>query len=82
VQLPTITESYAPPRFKVARSALTIADGIANPMFCAVVESLEVSRSPGVGRVSLRLPVPSHSEGDGLASDLTHLIAIAQRREY
>jgi len=28
--------------------------------------------SPGVGRVMLRLPVPSQSEGDGLASDLTH----------
>ena len=26
----------------------------------------------GVGRVMLRLPVPSQSEGDGLASDLTH----------
>ncbi len=44
-----ITESYAPPRFKVARSALTIAERIANPMFCAVVESLEVSRSPESG---------------------------------
>ena len=27
--------------------------------------------SHGVGRVTLRPPVPTHSEGDGLASDLT-----------
>jgi len=27
---------------------------------------------PGPGRVTLRLPVPSQPEGDGLASDLTH----------
>jgi hypothetical protein len=26
----------------------------------------------GLGRVTLRLPEPSQSEGDGLASDLTH----------
>ena len=28
--------------------------------------------SPGQGRVTLRLSVSSESEGDGLASDLTH----------
>ena len=28
--------------------------------------------TPGPGRVTLRLPVPSQSEGDGLASDPTH----------
>jgi len=33
---------------------------------------LDRSVSPGLGRVTLRLPEPSHAEGDGLASDLTH----------
>ena len=28
--------------------------------------------SPGLGRVTLRLPESSQAEGDGLASDLTH----------
>ena len=33
--------------------------------------------SPGVGRVTLRIPVPSQSEGDGLASDLTHPLSLS-----
>ena len=35
------------------------------------------SRSPGVGRVTLRLPEPSQTEGDGFASDLTHPLSLS-----
>ena len=33
--------------------------------------------SPGVGRVTLRLPEPNRSEDDGLASDLTHAVSLS-----
>ncbi len=35
------------------------------------------ARSPGLGRVALRLEVASQSESDGLALDLTHPLSLS-----
>jgi hypothetical protein len=37
--------------------------------------TLDRSGSPGLGRVTLRLPKLNQSEGDGLASDLTRSVS-------
>src|ERR1700688_3591799 len=71
----TSTQSSGSPKFERSEQRQRIERPHQMPVQCALAGASPTVVRPlishGVGRVTLRPPVPTHSEGDGLASDLT-----------